>query len=329
MVPLNSFEAETRDAEAAAGDILEKLLHQTRLRTRVLFVAALLGGCLSAGVRLIADREWTSRFSFAPQAGRLPGGAGLSSLVAQFGVNVPGSQPSQSPSFYQQLITGQTVLEAIVDSMVLSDNGPVRLANVVARQVQGPDSLVLRERAIQKLKTRITVGVDNKTGVVVVQVRMPSPQIASRTSELLLAQMDEFNMKARSSNARAERVFTEQSARSAERALMSAEAAMREFFSRNRDYKNSPSLQFEYDRLSRELQLRQTVQSSLAQSLEQSRIDEVRDTPTITVVERPRPPVLPDSRGLLRWMLAGALTGALVGLLVSEAVRLARRVRFV
>lgn len=316
-----------RRAEAAAGDLVAGMLDQVRQRAWVLALSALVGSALAVGLKIAAPREWTARFSFAPQARRTPGGAGLSSLAAQFGVNVPGAEPSQSPQFYQQLITGQTALEALVDSVVPSDSGPVRLANTIAEPVQGTDSLLLRERAVRELRKRLLVSVDNKTGIVAVQVRMPSPAMATRTGELLLTHLDEFNVDTRRSQAKAERVFTEERAKASSSALRKAEGALQAFLTQNRDYRNAPALLFEYDRLNRELQLRQAVQSSLAQSLEQSRIDEVRDTPSITIVERPRLPVVPDSRGLPQRFIAGGILGALVGFLASEALRLSRRGR--
>ena len=82
---------------------------------------------------------------------------------------------------------------------------------------------------------------------------------------------------------------------------------------------NSPELSFRQERLAREVALRQEMYTNLASAWEQARIEEVRDTPLITVVEPAEEPVRPDSRRLVvktgLALFAGMFLGALLGLL--------------
>ena len=82
------------------------------------------------------------------------------------------------------------------------------------------------------------------------------------------------------------------------RDLQEAENRLAGFLKVNRDYQNAPDLRFQYDRLNREVSIQQQLFVSLAQSFEQAKIDEVRDTPVISVVEAPEVPARPDSRFL-------------------------------
>jgi uncharacterized protein involved in exopolysaccharide biosynthesis len=59
----------------------------------------------------------------------------------------------------------------------------------------------------------------------------------------------------------------------------------------NRTFEQSPELTFTHDRLQREVSVQQQLYLSLAQAYEQARIDEVRNTPIITMIERPIMPV--------------------------------------
>jgi uncharacterized protein involved in exopolysaccharide biosynthesis len=90
------------------------------------------------------------------------------------------------------------------------------------------------------------------------------------------------------------------------------------FLESNRNYSGSPTLQATRDRLQRELSLKSQIHSTLTQAYEQARIDEVRDTPVITVVEAPEVSARPDSRRMVI-RLAVAL---LVGLVLAVAVAL-------
>ena len=87
---------------------------------------------------------------------------------------------------------------------------------------------------------------------------------------------------------------------------------MQDFMQRNRDWRNSPQLVFTHDRLDREVSMRQAVYTTLVQSYEAARIDEVRNTPVITVMEPPDVPAKPDPRlALLKSLLAGIVGLAL------------------
>src|SRR3712207_7894583 len=50
-------------------------------------------------------------------------------------------------------------------------------------------------------------------------------------------------------------------------------------YQRNRDYRNSPELTFQQERLSREVSRVQQLYGRLSEAYEQAKIEEVRDTP--------------------------------------------------
>ena len=96
---------------------------------------------------------------------------------------------------------------------------------------------------------------------------------------------------------------------------------MRDFLQRNRnDPRTSPQLALEHDRLQRRIDDASQVVTSLTQSLEQARIDEVRDTPVITVIEAPSMPTEPAGLSFVL-RIAAALVG---GLFIALAVGVVR-----
>ncbi|MGH7701841.1 MAG: GNVR domain-containing protein, partial [Gemmatimonadales bacterium] len=109
--------------------------------------------------------------------------------------------------------------------------------------------------------------------------------------------------------------------------LREAEDRLQEFLQRNREFRNSPQLAFEYDRLQREVTMRQQVYTTLAQGYEQARIDEVRNTPLISIVEQPDLPVKPKSRRLILKTLLGLTLGGLLGLFLALWLDLVARDR--
>ena len=91
------------------------------------------------------------------------------------------------------------------------------------------------------------------------------------------------------------------------------EDSLKAFLENNRQFIDSPQLLFEHDRLQRRVTMRQSLVTAMAQAFEQARIDEVRNTPVITVIDQPAPPALPDSRGRVLILALGLTLGVMTG----------------
>ncbi|MEX2156173.1 MAG: hypothetical protein WD773_04980 [Gemmatimonadales bacterium] len=66
--------------------------------------------------------------------------------------------------------------------------------------------------------------------------------------------------------------------------------------------------------------MRRQITASLMQAYEQARIDEVRNTPVVTVIEPANLPATSDARGLIK----NGLLGLILGLMLFVASALAR-----
>jgi uncharacterized protein involved in exopolysaccharide biosynthesis len=111
-----------------------------------------------------------------------------------------------------------------------------------------------------------------------------TPSSPSRSPRGSVELLNEFNLETRQSQALEEGRFVSARMAEAQEELREAEEALKTFLQQNRQFRNSPELVFEHDRLQRQVAMRQEIFTSLAQSHEQSRIDAVRDTPVITVI---------------------------------------------
>ena len=139
-----------------------------------------------------------------------------------------------------------------------------------------------------------------RTNTVQLAVTAADPELARDILQSLIRQLDRHSVDMRQSQASQERRFAESRLQAAKAELAAAEAKVEDFLARNRDIRNSPEMQFQYQRLQRELTVRQQVVSMLTEAFEQSRLDEARDTPTLLQVEQADLPAEPDSRHLLR-----------------------------
>jgi uncharacterized protein involved in exopolysaccharide biosynthesis len=247
----------------------------------------IVAGALSVFLTTRRQRTYTSTATFMTQSGSRPPTTGL---AAQFGINLGASDPSLSPEFYADLLRSRPVLErtARTEFLVPSEDSVVR--STLVQYYRGED------RAIDKISAGITTAIRPRTGVVVLATRSETAQLAQQIGRELLRQLDEFNQRRRKSRIGAERQFTEARLSEAAAELRASEDVLQDFYTRNRDFERSPELRFREDRLTREIARRQAVYATLAQAFEQAKIDEVRDTPVITVLEEPVLPSIGDAR---------------------------------
>jgi uncharacterized protein involved in exopolysaccharide biosynthesis len=304
-------------------------LARVLLSRRRLIIWLALGLAFITGLRgVLTARTWTSGATFMPQTRRTPA-AGLSGLAAQLGISVPTLDAGQGPAFYADFVTSRTMFGALADTTfeVPSDTGLIRVHLADVYRASGGTPQRRRDALIRKLGSRITAVAMLKTGVVRVRVTAPNPELARQMTSFILDGLNRFNLVTRQSQAGAERRFMEGRLDEARSELRGAEDRLQGFLQRNREFRNSPELTFQQERLSREVQMRQQVYTSLAQAFEQARIEEVRDTPVITVVEAPEVPARPDRRGALRGTIVALFSGALIGALLAVILAALERER--
>jgi uncharacterized protein involved in exopolysaccharide biosynthesis len=245
----------------------------------------------------------------------------LTGLAAQLGFAMPTTDATQTPAFYVDLLRSREVLGEAVTHRYPSSDLPANSTEdlIQAFQVSGATPGIRRERAMDKLSDAMTVIASPRTGVISLSVTLHDPVLAQAVTQRLIDEVNTFNLESRKTQAGAERRFVEQRLNELKDSLRASEDRLQAFLQRNRDYENSPQLSFQQQRLARDVSMQQEMVTGLAQSFEQARIEEVRDTPVITVIDKPERPVQRDSRGLLKKGILAVILGSVLGLGVAFA----------
>ena len=291
------------------------------LRHRRLFLLLpLLSALATASFHLFSGPTYRSHSSFTAQTASGNRGGNISAVAAQFGINLASGGGGESAGFYTKLLRSRELLRAAVLTAypVSTDNisGLAARRNLIAIWgVEGSSEESRIIRAMAHLSEHITTSVDNESGLISLIVRDKDPDLAMHLNRRLLQLLNEFNLQRRQSQARMEREFVEQRLGEARAELTVAEEKMRVFLEQNRSYASSAQLSFEAARLEREVALRQQVFTTLAQAYEQARIEEVRDSPVVTLVERPEGSVRLASPPVLSNVGIGLLFGVIAALL--------------
>lgn len=266
---------------------------------------------------LARPRQYSAEASFVAQTRTVPGG--LTQIAAQFGLgNLASSEASRSPAFYADLLQNDRLLREIVrDTLDAAREGTTAHTLKDVLKARGSNEREKTEDAMKRFREKLTVRLNAKTSVVSFTVTMPTAALAAEVANLILNEVDIFNLQSRRTQASAERRFAQQRVDELRTELRVAEDRLEQFLLRNRNFRTSPELTLLNDRLQRDLNLKQQVYATLSQAFEQARIEEVRDTPAITRVQNPEPPARPDRRGLLRLAIGGLLIGAVFATVIG------------
>jgi uncharacterized protein involved in exopolysaccharide biosynthesis len=290
------------------------LLNVVLRRRRFILGLAIGATALVALGVFLAPRKYSVGTSFIIQNSDQSAAA---SLATKLGVDVGGVDATQSPQFYVSLIKTPVVLERLADGKYATATSSVPRTLEDIWKAQGSDANERRAEVLRELDQAISSSLGLKLDLVSVNVTTRDPSLSRELASAVLAEINHFNLETRQSRAGRERRFTEQRMGQVRTELRLAEDALQRFLEQNRQQFRSAAVELEKDRLSRQTQLLQQTYMTLATSFERARIDEVRDTPVITVIQQPAAPRLPDPRGLVSKSVLTFCLALALGVLVA------------
>lgn len=316
------------DRELSLVELATQLLRHRRilvLTPIVVFALAIVG-------LLIQGRRYSAESVFRPQVSEASAGR-FAGLAAQFGVSLPGTTIGDPVKFYAELAKSRDLLREVAltpyrvaTSLGSADSITGNLTQLFKATGRGPDDLM--RVTLSRLAQAVDVTTDREAGLVHVRVVTRWPELSVQITRRILTLIDESNRLRRQSQAGAERRFVEGRLEQAKEELASAEQEQERFLQQNRRYRDSPQLVLQYNRLQRRVDLQQQVFTGLAQAFEQARIDEVRDTPQLTIIDQPEGSSRrAGSRAAdaAMWLLIGCVLGVVVA--VGYEVQARQRAR--
>ena len=303
------------------------LLRRRRIVMGVPLFVALIVGVIS----FVIPSTFTATTTFVPEVrtqGRLP--PSLASLAGQLGVSL-GAEATESARFYADLVRSRELLERILlgeyQDPRESKSAPDSTTLLRLLKVKGRDAADSLHYGVKALDNLVSVRFDNQTNIVRLSVDAHYPTLAAAVANRFVTYLNDFNAQSRQSQARERRKFIEQRLADGERELRTAEENLRTFYERNRSWNQSPQLAFEEGRLRRQVEIRQEVYLTLRREYETARIEEVNDTPVITVIDRATPPQEKSKPKRKLLVVLALLLGGIVGILWAAGAEYLDRAR--
>lgn len=279
---------------------------------------ALIGAAIGLTVAFVSPRYYEAQTAVVPQGSRA---GNVSGIAAQLGIPFAGGAAGDNAAYYAALVNSPMILGRIVDDTLSMPNPgkgvPRTLVGVEEAKGNAPG--LARKKAIERLRKHLHISVDAPTNVLTVQSEQLEPMVAYQVAAKIVEQLNAFNVETRRQRASDEREFAEEQLGEANRSLEAAEARLRDFREGNRAMAASPALQLRAEELERDVQMRQTEYTNLAQAYEQARLESLRSSPVLTVIEAPQVPPEPESRHILMRATVGLVIGAIIGLVLAAA----------
>lgn len=292
---------------------------------RTLLFVPLLAAIGALLVALVAGRDYTARSQIVPEGTAEAGLGRYAALAAQVGVNLPGGLGGRSPEFYAALVEAPATLRNLAETRFEFVHDGERKAGTLVEllDIDLPTRHRTLLRAIKMADESINTRVDPVSGVLEITSSAEWPVLAELINRRLLELIGEFNDERRQRFASAEREFVEGRLVAVAVELRAAEARLQKFLEENREYESSSQLALAADRLRRDVSLHQQVYNGLSQSREQARIEEVRNTPQVTIVTPPEGTA--DRERLLMTLIRGGIVGLVLAVMMSLLAEWGRR----
>lgn len=270
-------------------------------------------------VLFVAEPTYISTAKFLSSGSSDNNNSQISGLVSQFGFSLPTLGFGQSEWSYEEVINSRTMARNLLkhrfdteqfghqkELLQILTYGDIELAIV-------SDTLIKEGiNAVQGMIAISHVGNMYELEIAAFEPRL-SAELANAVMEALDKHQRDYNEKANTKI----RQFIEARLTSTIIELETAEENLKEFREKNRSILGAPSLQLQEERLKRDVSVFIGVFTSLKQQLEAAKIEEVKESDYVIIMDEPEIPLYPSRpQKRLNVILAG-LAGIGLGIVLA------------
>jgi uncharacterized protein involved in exopolysaccharide biosynthesis len=312
--------------DVSVFDLLTPLVR----RRRLIALTALTLAVVTAVVVLILRPKYTATTTFVPEAPKESSlTSSLGGLASQFGLGTQIATP-YSADLMAAVLQSREIREAILkaefpDPLASTGKPPRTLLAIL--EVDGDTPRERLDAGVEALKNATAIALDKRTGMVSLRVTIRHPELAAQVANRMVEELNTFNVDRRRSQSGEERLFTERRLAEARQELANAEEELVSFLRRNRQFSEFSVVGVGARRLERNVQLKQEVLGTLSRSYEEARINEVRDTPVLTVIDRAEAPAWKSFPKRTLSVLIALALGTLLGIGLAYLAEARKRVR--
>lgn len=256
------------------------------------FLITILGTSFS----FLFTKYYSAQISLYPAKKESMQGLGqFQSLASNFGMKMPeNNQDFNIPD----VVKSRLIANKVLDQLWETKNGKkISLFNLWKLNKnyssfinESNDSTFIREKAVKIFLEHINVQEDRITGLITIIVTLEDPRIAASIANFIGEQVQRYIQKENSAQSKREKLFINERLNIVKNELETNEMDLKIFKERNRKYQDSPELFMVFSRIFREVEAKKNVYLTLQQQLELARIEEVKQSPILHILDHAIPP---------------------------------------
>lgn len=236
-------------------------------------------------------------------------------FAAQFGINLPTDQ-SRKQWVYSEIVKSRTLARAMLkrnfDTEKYGHQKP--LLQILTYGNEGPTVGIdtLTKAGVDAVINMIDI--NKNDSFYDLTINGPEPLFVRDFAAALIEELDKNQREYNKAKTGETRMFIEERIADTRLELESAEETLRDFIDRNRRIENSPALQLERQRLSREVTVLTGVFTTLKQQLETTKIEEVKELDYVVVLDPPEAPMFPSKPNKKALVILAGILGISLGM---------------
>jgi uncharacterized protein involved in exopolysaccharide biosynthesis len=240
--------------------------------------------------------------------------SGLASMV---GINLLGPGYDKQVQ-YPEIIESNFVLDKLLENKFQTSlyEKPVTLFEFWDTSIDSSDNgweHELFEKSKKRLRSQyISTTLDKKSSILTLSVSAPEdPTLASEMANFIIKQIDIYNKYYRKNKARDQSKFISKGLTEAKENMEIAAQTLQTFMENNKNV-SSPEKKLSLARHETELEVQKTLYIELKKQLEISKIEEIKETETLDILESAQPPVFKVKPKRLLTIIFSMITGLLM-----------------
>lgn len=140
---------------------------------------------------------------------------------------------------------------------------------------------------LQKFSNRLSVSYDRKSNITTLSISLEDAKVAKQVMDSFYDEISLFINQSINQAASYKRDFIETRILDVRKDLIESESNVEKFLNENKFIQDSPSLQIKLNELNREVSVKENAYLVLKQELELAKIDEIKNTMKIFILEKP------------------------------------------
>lgn len=301
-------------------DLAKKLWVKRKLILKVSSVGLVIGVIIAFSI----PKEYTTTVILAPEnsANNNLGNAGA--LAAMAGINL-GSSPSAdiSSDVYPNIMESTPFVLGLSQMTVPNDNHSMTLFNYIKEDQQKAwwsyvfglpklalqifsvdsdggnstkDKLSLSKDQIDVIETlrgKLTISIDKKTGIIILNSTMQSPEVSALVADSLINYLQSYIISYRTEKSREDLKFTEKLYLEAKKEYSDAQRKYAQYVDANQNVILA-SYRVNQEKLQNEVSLTYSVYNQVAQQLQVAKVKVQDQTPVYTIIQPAVIPLIPS-----------------------------------